>query len=121
MPTKSVLLKAASSCAHCGLSARLKHASYIDSWLDALHHDKRLIFFAAGAAQKAVDFVMIKSHVHSEIAATNQLQIQEHKILKMAAFLQQFDLYGAACRIRTDDLPLTSLRNYVFSCVDCHS
>lgn len=49
---------AAFLCAHCGLSARLEHASYIDSWLDALRRDKRLIFVAAGAAQKAADFVM---------------------------------------------------------------
>jgi antirestriction protein ArdC len=49
---------AAFLCAHCGLSARLEHASYISSWLDALRRDKRLIFVAAGAAQKAVDFVL---------------------------------------------------------------
>ena len=44
--------------AHCGLPARLEHASYIDSWLDALRRDKRLIFVAAGAAQKAADYVL---------------------------------------------------------------
>jgi antirestriction protein ArdC len=49
---------AAFLCAHCGLPARLEHASYIDSWLDALRRDKRLIFTAAGAAQKAADFVL---------------------------------------------------------------
>jgi antirestriction protein ArdC len=49
---------AAFLCAHCGLSARLEHASYIDSWLDALRRDKRLIFTAAGAAQKAADFAL---------------------------------------------------------------
>lgn len=49
---------AAFLCAHCGLPARLEHASYIDSWLDALRRDKRLIFVAASAAQKAVDFVL---------------------------------------------------------------
>ncbi len=49
---------AAFLCAHCGLSARLEHASYISSWLDALRRDKRLIFVAAGAAQKAADFVL---------------------------------------------------------------
>lgn len=50
---------AAFLCAHCGLSARLEHASYISNWLDALRRDKRLIFVAAGAAQKAADFVLI--------------------------------------------------------------
>jgi antirestriction protein ArdC len=49
---------AAFLCAHCGLPARIEHASYIDSWLDALRRDKRLIFTAAGAAQKAADYVL---------------------------------------------------------------
>lgn len=49
---------AAFLCAHVGIPARLEHASYIDSWLDALRRDKRLIFTAAGAAQKAADFVL---------------------------------------------------------------
>jgi antirestriction protein ArdC len=49
---------AAFLCAHVGIPARLEHASYIDSWLDALKRDKRLIFTAAGAAQKAADFVL---------------------------------------------------------------
>jgi len=49
---------AAFLCTHCGLPARLEHASYIDSWLNALRRDKRLIFVAASGAQKAVDFVL---------------------------------------------------------------
>jgi len=49
---------AAFLCAHSGLEARLEHASYVDHWLDALRRDKRLIFVAAGAAQKAADFVL---------------------------------------------------------------
>lgn len=49
---------AAFLCAHSRLSARLEHASYISSWLNALRRDKRLIFVAAGAAQKAADFVL---------------------------------------------------------------
>jgi antirestriction protein ArdC len=49
---------AAFLCAHCGVPGRLEHASYIDSWLDALRRDSRLIFVAAGAAQKAADFVL---------------------------------------------------------------
>ena len=51
-------MEAAFLCAHCGLPARLEHASYIDSWLDALRRDKRLIFTAASAAQKAADYVL---------------------------------------------------------------
>jgi antirestriction protein ArdC len=49
---------AAFLCAHCGLNGVVEHASYIETWLNALRRDKRLIFVAAGAAQKAADFVM---------------------------------------------------------------
>lgn len=49
---------AAFLCAHCQLPARLEHASYLDSWLHALKQDKRLIFTAAGAAQKAADYLL---------------------------------------------------------------
>ena len=49
---------AAFLCAHVGIAGRLEHTSYIDSWLDALRRDKRLIFTAAGAAQKAADYVL---------------------------------------------------------------
>ena len=43
---------------HCGLSGALQHASYIESWLQALRNDKRLIFTAASQAQKAADFLL---------------------------------------------------------------
>ena len=43
---------------HCGLPAQVNHASYIQSWLDALRNDKRLIFSVASLAQKAVDFLV---------------------------------------------------------------
>ncbi len=49
---------AAFLCPHVGIPDRLEHASYIDSWLDSLRRDKRLIFTAAGAAQKAADYVL---------------------------------------------------------------
>jgi hypothetical protein len=48
-------IDAAFLCAYCGLLGRLAHAFYIDSWLNALRRDKRLIFVAAGAEQKASD------------------------------------------------------------------
>jgi antirestriction protein ArdC len=70
---------AAFLCAHVGIPARLEHASYIDSWLDSLRRDKRLIFTAAGAAQKAADYVLgetlsapapsISARVNEELAA----------------------------------------------------
>lgn len=49
---------AAFLCAHCGLPARLEHASYIESWLRALREDRRLIFTAAARAQAAADHVL---------------------------------------------------------------
>lgn len=65
---------AAFLCAHCGLNGVVEHASYIETWLSALRRDKRLIFVAAGAAQKAADFVMgttasINTPVAEEVAA----------------------------------------------------
>jgi antirestriction protein ArdC len=52
---------------HCGLPAQLNHASYIQSWLQALRNDKRLIFSAASLAQKAVDFLVPEAQVnHTE-------------------------------------------------------
>ena len=44
--------------AHCGLTARIEHASYVESWLRALRQDKRLIFVAASKAQAAADFLL---------------------------------------------------------------
>ena len=43
---------------HCGLPGVLHHASYIESWLQALKNDKRLIFSAASQAQKAADYLL---------------------------------------------------------------
>ncbi len=65
---------AAFLCAHCGLNGVVEHASYIETWLNALRRDKRLIFVAAGAAQKAADFVMgtttsIATPIADEVAA----------------------------------------------------
>ncbi len=65
---------AAFLCAHCGLEGVVEHASYIATWLDALRRDKRLIFVAAGAAQKAADFVMgtadsVTNTIRDEVAA----------------------------------------------------
>lgn len=65
---------AAFLCAHCGLNGVVEHASYIETWLNALRRDKRLIFVAAGAAQKAADFVMgastsMTTSIADEVAA----------------------------------------------------
>ena len=43
---------------YAGLAGHVHHASYIDSWLQALRNDKRLIFTAASLAQKAADYLL---------------------------------------------------------------
>lgn len=48
---------AAFLCAKTGITAQLQHASYIQSWLKVLKNDKRAVLVAAGAAQRAADFV----------------------------------------------------------------
>ena len=40
------------------IEGEMQHASYIASWLKVLKNDKRAVFVAASAAQKAVDFVL---------------------------------------------------------------
>ncbi|MBK7416391.1 MAG: DUF1738 domain-containing protein [Dechloromonas sp.] len=44
--------------AHCRLDGKLQHASYIASWLEVLHRDKRAVFVAAAQAQKAADYLL---------------------------------------------------------------
>lgn len=48
---------AAFLCAKTGITAQLQHASYIGSWLKVLKNDKRAVLVAAGAAQRAADYV----------------------------------------------------------------
>lgn len=51
-------LGASMLCATLGLNYEVEHhASYIASWLKALKGDKKFIFKAASAAQKAVDYI----------------------------------------------------------------
>jgi len=42
------------------------HASYLQSWLDVLREDKRAVFRAAAAAQKAADWML---SLHPDYAA----------------------------------------------------
>lgn len=48
---------AAFLCAKTGITGQLQHAGYLQSWLGVLKTDKRALLVAAGAAQKAADFV----------------------------------------------------------------
>jgi len=50
-------------CAQLGLSPEFdQSAAYIEGWLTALKDDKRLIFKAASAAQKATDYLLAASN-----------------------------------------------------------
>jgi len=51
---------------HCGLPGVLQHASYIESWLQALRNDKKLIFTAASQAQRAADYLLAPLTVAAE-------------------------------------------------------
>ena len=44
-------------CASCYLEGRMRHAGYIDRWLEVLRRDKRAVFAAAAKAQKATDYI----------------------------------------------------------------
>lgn len=48
---------AAFLCAKTGIAGQLQHAAYLQSWLGVLKADKRALLVAAGAAQRAADFV----------------------------------------------------------------
>lgn len=49
---------AAFLCAACGIDGKLQHAEYVANWIQVLKNDKRAVLVAAGAAQKAADFVL---------------------------------------------------------------
>ena len=51
---------AAFLCGHCGIENSVidNSAAYIAGWLQRLRNDKRLVVHAAGAAQKAEDFIL---------------------------------------------------------------
>lgn len=51
-------LGAAFLCASLGIVGRLQHAEYIGEWVSVLKGDKKAIFQASSAAQKAFDYIM---------------------------------------------------------------
>ena len=63
-------LGAAFLCAHCAIDGQLQHDSYIASWLQVLHSDKRAIFTAAAAARKASEFLVGVDAEEEEQAST---------------------------------------------------
>jgi antirestriction protein ArdC len=62
-------LGAAYLCAALGIQGQLQHAEYIASWLEVLKSDKKAIFQAASAAQKAVDLVLKQEQQEEKLAA----------------------------------------------------
>ncbi|MEZ5832893.1 MAG: zincin-like metallopeptidase domain-containing protein [Dongiaceae bacterium] len=50
-------------CASLGIVPTVRHADYIESWLEVLREDSRAIFRAASQASKAADFVRAFAHV----------------------------------------------------------
>ncbi|MCI5110083.1 MAG: zincin-like metallopeptidase domain-containing protein [Marivita sp.] len=57
-------------CATIGLTPDFEQSgAYVDGWLNALRNDKRYIFRAASAAQKAVDFITVAQDTIQQIAA----------------------------------------------------
>ena len=55
---------------HAGITSQFQQsAAYIQGWLRKLKNDKRFIFFAASAAQKATDFIL---NVKAETEETEQ-------------------------------------------------
>ena len=56
-------MSAAYLCASCGIEQKTLNnsAAYIGGWLRKLKDDKRLVVFAAAAAQKAADFILART------------------------------------------------------------
>lgn len=50
-------MTAAFLCAHLDLKGELRHASYINNWIELLKEDSRAIFTAASLASKAADYL----------------------------------------------------------------
>lgn len=50
-------LTAAFLCAHLGIEGELRHAGYIESWIELLKNDDRAIFTAASKASQAADYL----------------------------------------------------------------
>lgn len=63
-------LGAAFLCGNTGIEQTTieNSAAYIQSWLKALKNDKRMIVFAAAAAQKAADYILDKKNQETESA-----------------------------------------------------
>lgn len=59
-------------CAHTGVEGDLQHANYIGSWLEKLRGDKKYVFRAASAAQKAADYLLRGAQPEEDEATTDE-------------------------------------------------
>jgi antirestriction protein ArdC len=59
-------LTSAFLCAHLNIVPQIRHAGYLDHWLQILNEDARAIFHAASQASKASDFILAFSHPNSD-------------------------------------------------------
>lgn len=57
---------AAFLCAHYQIEGELRHAGYINSWLNVLKQDKKAIFTAARHAQQAADYLREQANEREE-------------------------------------------------------
>lgn len=55
-------------CAEIGIPPTLRHASYIESWLEVLRDDKKAIFKAASAASRATAWLLDQREAHRRAA-----------------------------------------------------
>jgi antirestriction protein ArdC len=62
-------LTSAFLCAHLGIKAELRHAGYIQSYLEVLKDDDKAFFRAAAKAQQAADFLRAFSEPKEEADA----------------------------------------------------
>ncbi|MBR0721755.1 ArdC family protein [Bradyrhizobium manausense] len=65
-------------CAHSGIAARHRSASYVESWLKVLKEDRRAIFQAASYASQAADWV--RKQAEPELEPETQRQISEREM-----------------------------------------
>lgn len=65
-------------CAQIGLEPRVdESAAYLSHWIKALKDDKRSLFRAASAAQKATDFLLERMKVEDELDDTSSIGLKD--------------------------------------------
>jgi antirestriction protein ArdC len=65
-------------CAHAGIPARHRSASYVENWLKVMKEDKRAIFQAASYASQAADWV--RKQVQPEVQPEPQTHRSERAL-----------------------------------------